>query len=227
MEQMRRAEAYAKAELIVNPTKKKTEEFNTVDDSGHVSQISLSGELKVPSASSNTFAILEEVVAGTTTINDAPLADAAKITTDQSSSQAKPIFIHTPPSGVPPAPYPFRDPTWEATESAYHTISINDLNSKTRSYNLQAPDLAKKPYFSLTRELNACYAEVAPHLAEAIRERAMRPAKKVDRFRTSLARDGGVMDRLVGEKFRVRDERVERRYGFRQFWKDVWGEKKV
>ncbi|KAF2178358.1 hypothetical protein K469DRAFT_599864 [Zopfia rhizophila CBS 207.26] len=225
-EQMRRAEAYAKAELIANPPKKKEEKLNIVDESGHLSQISLSGELKVPST---TSPVEEEIDAECITISETPLSDNTSASSSEatSSSQDVTVNFHTPSSDVPPAPYPFRDADWEATESAYHNLSIDDLNSKTRSYNLQAPDLAKKPYFSLTRELNACYADVAPQLAEAIRERALRPRAKVEGFGTNLSGSGGVMDRLVGEKVRVRDERVERRYGFRQFWRDVWGEKRA
>ncbi|ORY13055.1 hypothetical protein BCR34DRAFT_562698 [Clohesyomyces aquaticus] len=219
-DQMRTAEAYAKAELIANPPKKKTEALNAVDETGHLSQISLSGELKVPATGA---APVEEIDAKHIAIDypsDQPKAVPA-------SSQNIEVTIQTstpaPSSSTPPAPYPFRDPAWEATESSYLNLSINDLNSKTRSYNLMAPDLAKKPYFSLTRELNACYAEVAPQLADAIRERALKPRAKLEGFGTSLAGNAGVLERLVGEKVRVRDERVERRYGFRQFWKDVWG----
>ncbi|KAF2471856.1 uncharacterized protein BDR25DRAFT_303241 [Lindgomyces ingoldianus] len=227
-DQMRRAEAYAKAELIVNPQKKKTETVSTVDNSHHLSQISLSGELKAPASDSSPFLdeiAAERVASKALLSNELPASpDSEKVPT---SSQSIQVPIQTSPaSPVPPAPYPFRDPAWEATESSYHTLSINDLNSKTRSYNLQAPDLAKKPYFSLTRELDACYAEVAPQLAEAIRERATMPKAKVEGFGASLAESAGVMDRLVGEKARVRDERVERRYGFRQFWRDIWGEAK-
>jgi hypothetical protein len=229
-EQMRRAEAYALAELRANPQKRKTETLNAVENDGQVSQISLSGELNIPaSPSTGTSAeqpVTETVVAHKTSLSDAqtpppqaqdstqtlevPIASAS---TSQESSSSTPIA---------PSPVPFRDPTWESTELSYLNLAINDLNSKTRSYNLQAPDLAKKPYFSLQRELNACYADVAPQLAEAIMQRAMAP-RKVQGFGGGKGSEVTVLDRLVGEKVKVRDERVERRYGFRQFWKDVWG----
>jgi hypothetical protein len=229
-EQMRRAEAYALAELRANPQKRKTETLNAVENDGQVSQISLSGELNIPaSPSTGTPAeqpVTETVIAHKTSLSDAqtpppqaqdstqtlevPIASAS---TSQESSSSTPIA---------PSPVPFRDPTWESTELSYLNLAINDLNSKTRSYNLQAPDLAKKPYFSLQRELNACYADVAPQLAEAIMQRAMAP-RKVQGFGGGKGSEVTVLDRLVGEKVKVRDERVERRYGFRQFWKDVWG----
>jgi hypothetical protein len=221
-EQMKRAEAYAKAELIANPHKKKQETLNAVDDRGHLSQISLSGELKVPSFSSSTTEVTEEIVAERTTLNP----DSPSPTTVPETSQSIEVPLPTPPSSIPPSPYPYRDPHWETTETPYLTVAIADLNSKTRSYNLQAPDLAKKPYFSLQRELNACYADVAPQLAGAIKDRATKPVRKVEGFGQSMAGGGGVMDRLVGEKVRVRDERTEKRYGFRQFWKEVWGVEK-
>ncbi|KAF1952521.1 hypothetical protein CC80DRAFT_422330 [Byssothecium circinans] len=227
-EQMRKAEAYAKAELIVNPQKKKQETLNALDADGHLSQISLSGELKVPpqstSSASSDEPVTEEIAAEATLLDRNTNLTSDKPEADGTSSQNIQIPLPTPAphASTPPTAYPFRDPDWERIESAYHSLAIADLNSKTRSYNLQAPDLAKKPYFSLTRELNACYADVAPQLAEAIKDRATKPIRKVEGWGQSAA-GSGVMDRLVGEKVRVRDERVERRYGFRQFWKDVWG----
>ncbi|CAI6323442.1 unnamed protein product [Periconia digitata] len=223
-EQMKKAEAYAKAELIVNPQKKKKEILNAVDDDGRVSQISLSGELKISSPESSDTTIAEEIVAERTSLRSDTHTD--EFSTDSSNTPAQIIQVplNDGSASTPPAAYPFRDPDWEKLESAYHELAINDLNTKTRSYNLQAPDLAKKPYFSLTRELNACYSDVAPQLAEAIKDRATKPIRKVEGFGQSLAGgNGGVMDRLVGEKVRVRDERVGRQYGFKQFWQDVWG----
>lgn len=223
-EQMKKAEAYAKAELIVNPSKKKKETLNAVDPDGHISQISLSGELKVPSPASPVSAVSEEIVAEHISLDNITQTDSGA--SEPSGAPAQTMQIPIQPAGAsstPPAPYPFRDPEWEKLESSYHKLAINDLNSKTRSYNLQAPDLAKKPYFSLTRELNACYADVAPQLAEVIKDRATKPIRKTEGFGQSLSGGGGVMDRLVGEKVRVRDERVGRQYGFKQFWKDVWG----
>src|SRR5207253_114988 len=61
---------------------------------------------------------------------------------------------------APPSSEPFRDPSWLKTERSYHTLAVENLNNLTRSYNLLAPELAKKPYFSLERELNACYLDV-------------------------------------------------------------------
>ncbi|KAF1977498.1 hypothetical protein BU23DRAFT_578006 [Bimuria novae-zelandiae CBS 107.79] len=220
-EQIKRAEAYAKAEVIANPQKKKTEVLSTVDDDGHVSQISLSGELKASSPNASDAAIVEEIVAERTTLDPEHEHQAPSESVQSSEQMDVPLSAPTP--STPPATHPFRDPTWESTEHAYHKLAIEDLNSKTRSYNLQAPDLAKKPYFSLQRELNSCFADVAPQLAAAIRERATKPVRKVEGFGQSIAGDKGMMGRLVGEKVKVRDERVEKQYGFRQLWKDVWG----
>lgn len=219
-EQVKRAEAYAKAELIVNPSKKKKEVLSTVDSDGNVSQISLSGELKVPSPASPGTALSEDIVAEKLTVD--PSEPPSENASDPSPSQIS-VPLPTVSPSTAPALHPFRDPAWESTEHAYHALAITDLNSKTRSYNLQAPDLAKKPYFSLARELNACYADVAPQLPSAILERAIKPVRKMEGFGQSLAKDGGVVSRFVGEKVKVRDERVEKQYGFRQFWKDVMG----
>ncbi|KAL8863762.1 MAG: hypothetical protein Q9174_007551 [Haloplaca sp. 1 TL-2023] len=86
-----------------------------------------------------------------------------------------------------------------------------------------APSLAKKPYFNLDRELRACFADVAPLLPAEIKERAMKP----ERVRVELVghRPGGVLERFGGgEKVRVYDS-VKPNYGFKQFWRDLWGRK--
>jgi hypothetical protein len=75
----------------------------------------------------------------------------------------------------------FRDPAWETTERAFHELSIKSLNSLTRTYNLMAPPAAQRPYYGLQRELNACYADVAPLVADEIRERAVSPRTRVER----------------------------------------------
>jgi hypothetical protein len=219
-EQVMKAEAYAKAELVVNPKRKKQEVLSSIEDNGHVSQISLSGELKVSSPGSSDPVLFEEIVAEKVTLD---VESQAQPTSEGiQASQTVDVPVPTPTSSTPPATHPFRDPEWERIEYAYHKLAVEDLNSKTRSYNLQAPELARKPYYSLERELKACFADVAPQLAAAIRERAIKPVRKPVILGPGLT-GGGVMHSLVGQKVKVRDERAEKQYGFRQFWKDVWG----
>ena len=118
---------------------------------------------------------------------------------------------------------PFRDSSWERTERAYHDITINHLNSLARSYNLMAPDLAKKPYYELDRELCSCFADVAPLLAHEIQDRARVSARSndaADAIRSStslLSRFGAGGDDVP----KVYDSR-QPHYGFRQFWRDLW-----
>lgn len=129
------------------------------------------------------------------------------------------------PDTARPLPQPFRDAAWERAEKAYMTLSINNLNAIARSYNLMAPDLAKKPYFSLQRELARCYAEVAPQLAGEIRDRAAGR-----RSRPGLA-GGTVMEKsaesIMGhfggkDSVRIHLEAEEKAYGLREFWRDLW-----
>ena len=119
--------------------------------------------------------------------------------------------------------FPFRDPAWESLERAYHTLAIADLNNLTRSYNLMAPDLAKKPYFSLERELRSCFADVAPVLPDEIRTRAAAPTK----IRVEIVghRAGGVLERFAGDKAKVYDSQKPN-HGFKEFWRDLWGGEK-
>jgi hypothetical protein len=229
VDQVKQAEAYAKAELISNPLKKRQETFTTVDEQGHLSQISLSGQLKVisPAEGSNVDPIVtEEIVAESVTLDGSPEAEAqstAAVTVEDTTTETIEVPVQAPEPTVAPAPYPFRDPEWERIETSYWTVAIKDLNNKARSYNLQAPDLAKKPYFNLERELNSCFADVAPQLAGAIIDRARTPLKKAESWHSSGQKS--VLDNIIGGPVRVRDERREKQYGFRQFWKDLWADK--
>lgn len=119
---------------------------------------------------------------------------------------------------------PFRDPDWLKTELSYHTLAVENLNTLTRSYNLLAPELAKKPYFSLERELSKCYADVAPQLAEELVNRAKSPKKVQQISGASFGGSGGLWESVAGSEVRVYDEQKPT-YGFKQFWKDLFGRK--
>ncbi|KAI1457880.1 hypothetical protein F4805DRAFT_158407 [Annulohypoxylon moriforme] len=120
-----------------------------------------------------------------------------------------------------PLPPPFRDPDWLATEKSYMNLSITHLNTLTRSYNLMAPELAKKPYFSLERELDNCYADVAPHVANAIKDRASGPSKPmIDSFAHTPST---ILDRFGkgNQSVKVYDSKAPY-YGFKEMWRDLW-----
>ncbi|KAI1341751.1 hypothetical protein F5Y15DRAFT_375153 [Xylariaceae sp. FL0016] len=120
-----------------------------------------------------------------------------------------------------PLPPPFRDPDWLATEQSYMNLSITNLNALTRSYNLMAPDLAKKPYFSLERELKKCYADVAPLIADDIKNRASRASKPV--VEPLGPRSGsGILERFGGGEARQVYESKQPHYGFKEFWRDLF-----
>ncbi|EEY16818.1 conserved hypothetical protein [Verticillium alfalfae VaMs.102] len=121
----------------------------------------------------------------------------------------------------------FRDPAWEAAERSYLTLSVDTLNNLTRSYNLMAPELAKKPYYSLERELKACYADVAPLLPDMIRDRGLRPARSLLAEGQDAAQPPSMFAQLGGEGHaRVYDSRAPK-YGFKEMWRDIWGTKKA
>ncbi|KAI0427022.1 hypothetical protein F5Y09DRAFT_45490 [Xylaria sp. FL1042] len=116
---------------------------------------------------------------------------------------------------------PFRDSDWLRTEKSYLELSINNLNALTRSYNLMAPELAKKPYFNLERELKNCYADVAPLLADTIKERATRPLKRPveafgDRPRSILDRFGN-----DGPRAKIYESKTPH-YGLKEMWRDLF-----
>lgn len=116
---------------------------------------------------------------------------------------------------------PFRDGTWEQTEKSYMELAISNLNSLTRSYNLMAPELAKKPYFNLDRELKACFADVAPLLSNEIKERARRPQKSL--LNEGGHRPGSLLDRFARESRSTKVyESKTPHYGFKELWRDLW-----
>ncbi|EON69051.1 hypothetical protein W97_08364 [Coniosporium apollinis CBS 100218] len=224
--QLARAREYAAAEAVVNPVKRKQETINTVDEGGQMSQITLAGELK--SAASEAGVLSSPSTEEKITITEMPVSDDGSPTTPASpeTPNASITVTQTTPSATAAAPdvvnviaQPFRDPSWLATESSYLNLAINNLNSLTRNYNLMAPNLAKKPYYNLERELRSCYADVAPQLVDAIRERALAPKVKVE---IVGHRPGGVMEKFAGGKARVHDERTAKRYGFKEFWRDLF-----
>ncbi|KAL7273849.1 hypothetical protein RUND412_003264 [Rhizina undulata] len=127
--------------------------------------------------------------------------------------------IDEPPGKV------FRDKAWEKLELKYHQLSIQNLNSITRSYNLMAPELAKKPYFSLERELSRCFAECAPQIADELRERSKKPnGGSLGPGKRSQA-GGAVLDKFAGETAEVRDS-TKPNYGFKELWRDIFGRKR-
>lgn len=214
--QVKRAEAYAEAEAANNPKTTKTESMTEIDHEGRLSQVTV---METPTPSSETtdskITVSEDLAIKSPTSQ--PHQEPSVINNHASASRVE----NSPPIASPlPRLAPFRDPAWESLERAYHTLAITEINNITRSYNLQAPDLAKKPYFSLERELRSCYADVAPQLPNEIRERARKPEK----IRVEIVghTPGGVLEKFSGEKVKVYDSRKPN-YGFKQFWKDLWG----
>ena len=226
--QVKRATAYALAEELVNPMMPKKEMLNRIDLQGTISTVTV--EEKPPDVAKQIISEFNQDSSANTTITVTESVPRTQPTTPEPSSEvltqpSQPSQSHPASPSTLPAPHPFRDPTWEATERAYHTLAITDLNNQTRSYNLQAPKLAQKPYFNLQRELSRCYATVAPQLPSEIRERATAP-KKV-RVQIGSYKEGGILEKFgAGKQARVYDEDLVRKgYGFKEFWRDIWGER--
>lgn len=211
LEQMRIADRYAESERKHNPKRRAVEQIsvptNATDDPVMVNIIQEAP--KTPSDRANPVQISLE-----TKDVELPISQPSESHVSSGSSSQASI----------PLPQPFRLPAWEAAELSYLKLAVTNLNNLTRSYNLMAPDLAKKPYFTLERELNSCYADVAPELAEAIKERAARPAK--DLVEKIGHKPGGVLERFAGEKANIYDSRKPL-YGFKELWNDLFGAKRT
>ncbi|KAL8901394.1 MAG: hypothetical protein Q9207_005226 [Kuettlingeria erythrocarpa] len=219
--QVRRAEANAAAEAAQNPKTAKVEALSEIDMEGRLSQVTVAESNPASSDPSRVTITVSEDLASKAPQTDTLTSEGSQIQSESSHSSG-PAQVSSAASVAHPLTLSrFRDPAWEALERPYHTLAISSLNSLTRSYNLMAPDLAKKPYFNLDRELRACFADVAPLLPSEIRERARRPEKV--RVEVVGHRPGGVLEKFGGgEKVRVYDS-VKPNYGFKDFWKDLWG----
>ena len=199
-EQIARAKAYARAEAIDNPPKAKKDTGGGIQASGNTSSTFIGEKVSVP---------------------DSKMVVMESSTSAAGNIASPPENLSVPLEAELKLP-PFRDPAWNSIETSYHTMAINQLNSLTRSYNLMAPELAKKPYYSLERELRACYAEVAPQLADEIRNRALAPKAKVEIISHA---PGSVMQRFAGgESAKVVADR-RKSYGFKEFWRDLFATK--
>lgn len=226
-DQVKRAEEYAAAEAALNPKTTKKESLTDIDAEGKISQVTITETPKSAAPESQpamTITVSESVSP------DIPPPPQPDITSSQPkpplSDPEQPLKLDSQPVDSPSISRPpFRDPPWLALESPYHTLAIRDLNNLTRSYNLQAPSLAQKPYFSLARELASCYADVAPQLPTAIRERARRPEK----IGVELVgqRPGGLLGKFAasGQEVKIYDS-PKPLYGFKEFLRDLWGKGK-
>lgn len=116
---------------------------------------------------------------------------------------------------------PLRDHDYLSIERPYHEVTVKNLNALARSYNLQAPPVAQKPYISLDRELSSCFADVAPSLADEIKRRA---TEKVHGPSTMVhQKTSSVIDSLsTAQASHVYDEDKSKSYGFREFWRDLF-----
>ncbi|PHH83369.1 hypothetical protein CDD82_1598 [Ophiocordyceps australis] len=129
--------------------------------------------------------------------------------------------VHLEAGDEEQTPCLFRDAAWIEAERAYLQVSIDNLNSMTRSYNLMAPDVAKKGYVDLQRELSACWADVAPTIADEIQQRATGRASPPPRMPLTGA---SVMAMLKhsSDAVKIHVEAEEKAYGLRQWWRDLW-----
>jgi hypothetical protein len=105
---------------------------------------------------------------------------------------------------------------WESREEKYHNLAINDLNSKTRSYNTIAPYSTRKPYTTLNKELEDCYRDVSSRIVDAIRNR---PPPKPE---NPIVRGAmGIFEDLAGPKQQLHLNR-DYEYGLMDFFRTFW-----
>ncbi|OBT67027.1 hypothetical protein VE03_04527 [Pseudogymnoascus sp. 23342-1-I1] len=206
-EQVRRAEAYARAER----GGQKGVDISTTKASEAPSEKESQGRAAVE-------AILQAPETSPTTLHVEKESRGQRDVDDMSTTQT--LDPSESPPAAPPIEHlpPLRDPAWERQQLPYLTLAIAELNATARAYNLQAPELAKKPYYALGREMASCFADVARVLAKEVVGGMDEPEHGIVRKKE---RDRGVMWSIVGEKAVVRDERGPK-YGFKELWRDIF-----
>ncbi|CEJ54150.1 hypothetical protein PMG11_00472 [Penicillium brasilianum] len=150
------------------------------------------------------------------------IASDGRIVSRAASPEASVEQINEEAEGTLHLP-PLRDESYLAIERSYHELAVKQLNAIARSYNLQAPRSAQKPYVNLERELKSCFADVAPQLAEEIRRRATeraRPSFPVAAPRSSVLGSLG-----TAQSVHVYEEDKENGYGMKELWRDLFSKK--
>ncbi|TQV91373.1 hypothetical protein V2A60_008977 [Cordyceps javanica] len=195
LEQMQRAEQYAAAEKVHNPRRRASD------------QIAVSSAVTDDPVMSKQLEQVEELEQVATEALEREIAAAGRPPTLDAGRPSR----------------PFRDPAWEAAEEKYMRLAIERLNSLTRSYNLMAPDLAKKPYFSLERELAVCYSAVAPLLANEIKNRASRASPSRLGGGGQASSGGSAMGSSAGKgDAKVHVEESDKAFGLKEWWRGLW-----
>lgn len=160
---MNLAEEYAFAESIENPSKKQVEQVNTISNEGNLTQITITAE-PVAQDPGNASTMEEEIKVMEQTFDDhGNLKPPKQVTV----STEQPVLSQAPPPAPPRRPTvpAFRDAQWLQTERSYQELAIKELNSLTRSYNLMAPDLAKK--VSMVLCISTQYLTVPPAILQS------------------------------------------------------------
>lgn len=171
------------------------------------------------------YAAAEAANASTAKSSPREIKEQMTDTTDEVALTKGPkALAHTIATTQVTSSSPFRDPAWESLEKAYHTLAIASLNKLARDYNLKAPTLAKKPYYSLSRELASCFADVAPLVPAELMARSSLGSnlQGQEEKMGGKPQKPGVLERWSGQKVRIVDS-TKAHYGFRQFWNEVWG----
>ncbi|OJD26422.1 hypothetical protein ACJ73_02195 [Blastomyces percursus] len=153
------------------------------------------------------------------------LGNSGRNTSNIAKINAKAPESHDSPSESqrPPSVPPLRDADYLKFEQAYYNLTVKTLNALIRSYNLMAPPVAQKPYLKLERELLSCYADVAPSLPGELQRRATERPRDSTRSIPPGTHESGLLKSLsVTQNVRLHEEDPSKRYGLKQFWRDLW-----
>lgn len=216
--QIRRARAYAIAEASLSQTRTNKSQLETENGPEEwKTQINQDGRLS--GVTSDTSSSSSVAAACNFSQHDQENMSYTTQNSDTTSTSATELSREP----LPDLP-PLRDPEYLSAERRFHELSIKTLNTLTRSYNLLAPQAAHKPYLNLERELASCYADVAACLPDEIHKRVMEKGRGTTYAFSKQGIQGGILDKLAPKQdIRLHEEDVSKRYGLKEFWRDLWG----
>ena len=117
-----------------------------------------------------------------------------------------------------------RDANWEKRELPFIKTQVEDLNKMARGYNVIAPFNSRRGYLNVKTELETCYREATPLVAQALIDRANAPKLKDSKAYKLRYQHTPLLDHVFG-KAKLKSQFYENNdggYGFSEWFRDTF-----
>lgn len=122
-----------------------------------------------------------------------------------------------------------RDANWEKRELPFIQAQVKDLNSKARGYNVIAPFNSRRGYLRIEDELETCFREATPLVAQMLLDRANAPKLRETEGWKRQYEHTSILAHVFG-KSKMKSEFYERTdggYGFGEWFRDTFRKKEA